>query len=123
MAGITGFYHAGVTVRDMAEALRFYRDSLGLEVESEGLRSGEQVAPILGLELEALVSVMLRVPGSDVRVELFEYRGIERHSASSRPCDYGGGHFCLYVDDADEVHRRLVANGFSSRSPVISITR
>src|SRR5918996_6497738 len=106
MGRVTGFYHAGVTVRDMEEALRFYRDALGLEVESSRRLRGRDVEPIVGVEPEALVSVMLGVPGSDARVELFEYQGIERHPASSRPCDYGAGHFCLFVDDADAVHRR-----------------
>jgi catechol 2,3-dioxygenase-like lactoylglutathione lyase family enzyme len=30
--GVTGFFHAGVTVKDMDASLGFYRDGLGLEV-------------------------------------------------------------------------------------------
>ena len=41
---------------------------------------------------------MLRIPGSDVEVELLEYKGCERHSGSARPCDYGTGHFALFVE-------------------------
>ena len=33
MPAVTGFFHGGITVRDMAQALRFYRDGLGLEQE------------------------------------------------------------------------------------------
>ena len=43
--------------------------------------------------------------------------------ASARPCDYGAGHFCLYVDDLDAIHGRLVEAGFSARGPVIHIDR
>jgi lactoylglutathione lyase len=121
MGRVTGFYHAGVTVRDMDAALRFYRDALGLEVEANRRLDGRDAEPVVGVEPEAIVAVMLRVPDSEVRVELFEYEGIERHSASCRPCDYGSGHLCLFVDDAEAVHRRLVELGYSSRKPVFAI--
>jgi hypothetical protein len=49
-------------------------------------------------------------------VELFEFVGIERHPASARPCDYGAGHMCLFVEDAEALHRRISDLGFSSRS-------
>ena len=37
---VTGFFHAGVTVSDMEESLRFYRDVLGLEIISDGQTGG-----------------------------------------------------------------------------------
>jgi lactoylglutathione lyase len=119
---VCGFFHAGVTVSNIEEGLRFYRDLLGLELESLGERSGEYVVDIVGLQPETLVVAMLKIPGSEVRLELFEYRGIERHSASSRPCDPGAGHFCLFVNDLDALHGRLVAAGYSTRRPVKAIT-
>ena len=119
---VTGFWHAGVTVRDMDAALRFYRDALGLEVESVTPLDGGYAGPIVGLEIGGILAVFLKVPGSDARIELFEYRGIERHSASARPCDFGAGHFCLYVDDLEAVHDNLSALGFSARGPVIPIS-
>ena len=44
---------------------------------------------------------MLRVPGGDLEVELLEYKGCERRSGRARPCDYGAGHFALFVDDIE----------------------
>lgn len=120
---VTGFWHAGVTVKDMDEALRFYRDTLGLEIELEYEIKGDYAGPIVGLDPESMLVVFLTVPNSEAKIELFEYRGIERHSASARPCDYGAGHFCLYVDDLDSIHERLVEAGFTARGPVISIDR
>jgi catechol 2,3-dioxygenase-like lactoylglutathione lyase family enzyme len=112
---VTGFFHVGLTVRSMDEALRFYRDALGLELESLGERPGAAVAPVVGVEPERLVVAWLRVPGSDARLELFEYQGIERFSAAARPCDIGYGHVCLYVDDLDLAYRRLREGGYGSR--------
>ncbi len=119
---VTGFWHAGVTVKDMDEALRFYRDTLGLEVEWSGDTDGDYRWDVWGLEAEAVKVTFLRVPGSDARVELFEFAGVERHPASARPCDYGAGHFCMYVDDNDAIYERLLANGYGARSkaPVLA---
>jgi lactoylglutathione lyase len=113
---VTGFFHSGVTVSDMDAALRFYRDALGLEVVSDGSASGEFANRIWAIEPDHVRVVFLRVPGSDALIELFEFSGIERHAASARPCDYGAGHLCLYVDDADALHARAAELGFRSRA-------
>jgi lactoylglutathione lyase len=113
---VTGFFHAGVTVSDMDESLRFYRDGLGLEPLSDGITGGESARRIWNMDPGKVRVVFLKVPGSDTVVELFEFPDVERHSASARPCDYGAGHFCLYVDDAEGLHAELAAAGFGSRS-------
>ena len=57
-------------------------------------------------------------------MELLEYQGIERLPARSRPCDYGAGHLCLYVDDVEAMHAHLVSLGYSARSAsVVDITQ
>lgn len=112
---ITGFFHAGVTVSDMDAALRFYRDGLGLEVISDGETGGEHTHRIWAIAPDRVRVVFLRVPGSDAVIELFEFAGVERHPASARPCDYGAGHMCLFTDDADVLHARLVSLGYRSR--------
>jgi catechol 2,3-dioxygenase-like lactoylglutathione lyase family enzyme len=113
---VTGVFHAGVTVSDMDAALRFYRDGLGLEVAFDGESAIGTARRIWAIDPERVRVVFLRVPGSDTLVELFEFQGIERHGASARPCDYGAGHMCLFVEDLDALHARLVAAGFRSRA-------
>jgi lactoylglutathione lyase len=121
---ITGFFHAGVTVSDMDTALRFYRDLLGLEIISDGWTGGDHARRIWGIDPGKVRVVFLRVPGSDSVVELFEFTGIERHPASARPCDYGAGHMCLFIDDAEELHARALEQGFRSRGgEVVTIER
>jgi lactoylglutathione lyase len=116
---VSGFFHAGVTVSDMDAALRFYRDALGLEIAFEGESAIAYARRIWALEPERVRVVFLRVPGSETLVELFEFQGIERHAASARPCDYGAGHFCLYVDDAEAFHARAERHGFRSRAGAV----
>jgi len=115
LGSVTGIFHGGVTVSDMDRALRFYRDGLGLEVEFDKTLDGPYLPVVLALDFEAIRAVYLRVPGGQF-IELLEYRGIERLPAASRPCDYGAGHLCLYVEGIDEIHGRLKDMGFRARS-------
>ena len=116
MASITGFFHGGITVGEMDRSLAFYRDGLGLEVHFDRIADADYLREVLALEQSAIRVVYLRIPGTQAFVELLEYRGIERHAASSRPCDPGAGHLCLYVDDVEAMHARLTSLGFASRS-------
>jgi lactoylglutathione lyase len=122
MAAVTGFFHGGITVSDMERSLGFYRDGLGLEVAWDRILDGPYLPVVLGLDFQHIRGVYLHIPGGGF-VELLEYVGIERMSAASRPCDYGAGHLCLYVDDVQGVYDRLAGLGFRARSEgVVDIT-
>jgi catechol 2,3-dioxygenase-like lactoylglutathione lyase family enzyme len=119
MASITGLFHGGITVRDMDVALRFYVEGLGLEVHIDRVIEAPYLkgpSGVLGLDFDDIRVVYLRVPNADGFVELLEYRGLERLSAAARPCDFGAGHICFYVDDVDVMHEGLVAMGYQARS-------
>ena len=51
MAKVTGFFHAGITVRDMDVSLPFYRDGLGLEVAFERVLGADYLRTVLALPL------------------------------------------------------------------------
>jgi lactoylglutathione lyase len=122
MAAVTGFFHGGITVNDMDRSLVFYQEGLGLDQEFDRILDAPYLKAVLGLEFDHIRAVYLRIPGGGF-VELLEYVGVERMPGASRPCDYGAGHLCLYVDDVASVHSRLVGLGFSARSPdVVDIT-
>lgn len=114
-ARITGFAHGGVTVRDLDASLAFYRDALGLEVATDTVVDGPYLPVVLGLTFTGIRAAYVELPGGGF-VELLEYQGIERLSAASRPCDYGGGHLCLYVEGIDELWATLRARGYTARS-------
>ena len=122
MASVTGFFHGGITVNDMSRSLVFYEQGLGLDQEFDRILDAPYLRAVLGLEFDHIRAVYLRIPGGGF-VELLEYVGVERMPAASRPCDYGAGHLCLYVDDVAGVHARLVGLGFAARSSdVVDIT-
>lgn len=115
MPTVTGFFHAGITVRDMESSLRFYRDGLGLAMQFDRLIDADYLREVLALDFTAIRAVYLDIPGGGI-VELLEYQGIERLPARSRPSDYGAGHLCLYVDDVEGMTERLRAAGGEPRS-------
>ena len=115
MTHITGFFHGGITVKDMEASLKFYRDGLQLEVEFDVINSADYLRTVVAMPFSEIRIVYLRIPNSGF-VELLEYRGVERHSASARPADFGGGHLCLYVDDIEAISARMQKFGYSSRS-------
>lgn len=122
MAQVTGFFHGGITVTEMDRSLRFYHEGLGLPILFDRVLNGPYLPVVLDLDFTAIRAVYLTLPGGGY-VELLEYRGIERMPASSRPCDPGAGHLCLYVDDLEAMHERLASMGYRSRSGrVVDIT-
>ena len=115
MAGITGFFHGGITVKDMETSLAFYRDGLGLALNFDRILDGPYLNVVLNLTQKRIRAAYLDVPGGGF-IELLEYQEIERLDASSRPCDYGAGHFCFYVEGIDELAERMFSMGYKARS-------
>lgn len=105
-------HHYGVTVSDLEESLAFYRDTLGLDVVSRG--HIEQ-----GSEDSRKFTDFVDVPDVDVevvfldaggcQVELLRYHNPEGENVNEGVSnnDHGASHFCLQVDDIDEVHETL----------------
>ncbi|MBO4208652.1 hypothetical protein GSF22_21945 [Micromonospora echinofusca] len=99
----------------MDQSLPFYRDGLGLPVHFDRILDGAYLPTVLGLDFTAIRAVYLTLPGGGF-VELLEYRGLERLPAASRPCDFGAGHLCLYVQGIDDLVARLRQYGGKPRS-------
>jgi len=115
MGEILGFFHGGVTVKNLQKSLEFYRDGLGLNVKFERLLTGPYLKTLLNLKFDGINVAFLDVPGGGF-IELLDYQGIERLSAASRPCDFGGGHFCFYVSKIDEIAEKMFRMGYLARS-------
>ncbi len=123
--GVSAFYHVGFTVRDMDRSLAYYCDLLGFTVAADITRRGEELAPlreVIGVDPESARVVMLDLPvKGEAQLELFTYEGVEQQPAAARPWDFAAGHFCLLVDDAEAVYRRLLDAGHSFRNPLRTI--
>ena len=118
---IVGPRHVGITVSDLDRSLAFYEGLLGLELLWRRLYEEPEIRRIVGVpEATGLEIAMLRVPGSELEVELLEYRGCEPASGSSPPSRSGTGHFCVFVTGIEALYVELrdVGVRFRSEGPV-----
>ena len=114
---IAGARHAGITVSDLDRSLAFYCRLLGMELLWRRLFEEAEVREIPGVaDATAIDIAIVRVPGSELVIELLEFKGCERQSGSMRPCDYGTGHICLYVRGIETLHAELRSRGVAFRS-------
>jgi lactoylglutathione lyase len=114
---IDGPRHGGITVSDLDCSLGFYCGLLGLELLWRRLYEEREITQIVGVpEATGIEVAMLRVPGSEVGVELLQYHGCDSPSGSSPPSHHGTGHFCVFVTGIDALYEELRAEGVAFRS-------
>lgn len=105
-------HHYGVTVSDLEESLEFYRDTLGLELVSrghveKGTEDADKFDDFVGVDGVDVEVAFLDAGGC--QVELLRYHEPEGENANEGVSnnDVGASHFCLQVDDIDEVYEEL----------------
>lgn len=107
--GVGNFSHI---VADMDRALAFYRDVLGLEVTTSQPFSPNPAIMRLGNTPGAQSRfAALRVPGSEMGVELIEYKDIDRTVQSPRFADPGAANIALQVRDLVPILAKLPKSG------------
>lgn len=116
------FNHVSVTCSDFDRSLAFYHDLVGLEISSQGLNSSPELNAIIGLGEVRLRFAELDL-GNGGFLELFEYLQPRGQVAGSRTCDHGNVHFAVTVDDIDQIYRRLIDAGVTTRSAPVTLAR
>ena len=110
--------HAGIVVSDMARALAFYRDLLGLEVVRTMDESGEYLDSLLGLSQARVTTVKLSAGGGVTLIELLEFQSpVAVRRGETGPATLGPTHVALTVDDLAAVHAALTARGIRFIAP------
>jgi catechol 2,3-dioxygenase-like lactoylglutathione lyase family enzyme len=110
--GVGNFSHI---VADLDKSLAFYRDVLGLELIAPPRPFDPNPAIMkLGNTLGAQSRmVQLRVPGSEMGVEIIEYKDIDRKPAHPRFQDPGAANLIVRFRDLDAVIARVKNSGVS----------
>lgn len=98
---IKGLAHVCLSAADLAAAERFYCGGLGLKKVFEFVRDGR----VIGFYLEV---------ASGAYVEVFQRDGID---AKTHGCI---GHFCLEVDDIEQMGRQLAEHGYEATPKKLS---
>lgn len=116
---LQAIHHTAISTGDIDRLIKFYRDLMGFEVESEfNWDSGSEVADkITGLKDSACKAAMLKL--GDFRLELFEFSAPDpKLSDRNRPvCDHGLTHLAFTVADIDAEFERLSTAGMVFHCP------
>jgi len=102
-----------LTVDDLDRAVRLYRDALGFhQVSMSAFTNDRTGMDLLGLpERGEYRYASLEVPGSNLSIELIEFRGIARQYVQGRIQDPGSTRLQLQVRDLDGAIRAVVDAG------------
>lgn len=122
MASITNAHHTGLQVADLERSLAFYRDLLGFEVVFQWNPQAPYIGKLVGYPDVDLHSAILRMPNSEVFLELLEYRNVERTAVDTNTANPGTAHTAFFVDDLDDLYADLVAKGVDSVSEPVTPT-
>jgi catechol 2,3-dioxygenase-like lactoylglutathione lyase family enzyme len=122
MAKITKGHHTGFTVRSLERSLAFYRDLLGFEVVFQWNPQAPYIGELVGYPKVDLHAAILRIPGSDVFLELLEYRGVAGKDVDMGNGNVGNGHIAFFVDELEPIYERLTKAGVKSVSPPVTPT-
>jgi len=122
MASITKAHHMGLQVADLQRSLAFYRDILGFEVMFAWNPQAAYIRELVGYPRADIHAAILRLPGTEVVLELLDYRNVERAAVDTRTANPGTGHIAFFVDDLDTLYAELLARGVTSVSPPVTPT-
>ncbi len=101
----------GITVSDMTATLQFYRDLLGFELSGKmDFASDTTRMDLVGAPASAQYRQMAgNVPGTNARIEFYEYKGVDRTPFHLRVPDPGCPALALRVTNLDGLLKRLKA--------------
>jgi catechol 2,3-dioxygenase-like lactoylglutathione lyase family enzyme len=108
-------HHVGLTVSDLEQSVRFYRDLIGLTVRERDESSGGQVEIVTGVRGTSVRIADLDFGGGRT-LELTQYLAPPGGSVQPRPVDAGHVHVGIEIDDIDSVYRKLTGAGVFTRS-------
>ncbi len=122
MAQILKPHHMGIQVRDLETSVRFYRDVLGFELVFQWNPQAEYIRTITGYPGADIHAAILRLPNSEVFLEILEYRNVEKAPVDTRTANPGTAHLAFFTDDCDGLFAELVERGTRYVNPPVTPT-
>jgi catechol 2,3-dioxygenase-like lactoylglutathione lyase family enzyme len=122
MAKITRMHHTGFTVRSLETSIAFYRDILGFELAFQWNPQAPYIGELVGYQSVDLHGAILKLPGTDVCLELLEYRNVDQVQVDMGNGNVGNGHIAFNVDNLLELYAELQKKGVASVSKPVTPT-
>lgn len=107
---IKGIQHISFTVSNLKEALKFFRDVLGLPTTPVREVGGERIEKITGFPGARLLISNVITPDSG-NVELIEYVAPKGEQIDLKTCNTGVAHLGFVVEDVQKFYDDLSAKG------------
>lgn len=104
---MSGTDHVGFSVSNLDKSVDFYAMLLDRDPKFQGPATEESVERIVGFSPIELAVAYFDVPGSDLMLELLEYRTPPSAENAMETFRVGNAHLCLVVDDLAAEYERL----------------
>lgn len=115
-----GVFQVGVLVSDVDEALRLFRDTLGMKVVFEARNQVKKNDGLSGVENQTMHVLMLHGEGG-VDLEIHQY--VSPKAQPKEPMnhnDIGSMHFMLRVSDMEKVVEKVTELGYRMMTPIVA---
>ena len=119
---ISSIRHSAFVVSNLEESLKFYRDTLDLELYRRETEKGEFIENLTGIKGVELEWAKLIIPKGGL-IELLQYHSHpDAHSVPESPSNkIGASHVALTIDDLSLLYSKLIKNGYTCKSePLIA---
>ena len=111
-AGLVVGANMGLTVGDTEKTLAFYRDLLGFDIKAGANFMGNPaILEMVGAHAGEVKQSAGVVPGTNAKIEFYEFKGVERKPFRLRIPDPGSVAISLQVNDVDGMVKKLKAAG------------
>lgn len=119
--GVASLFHPVIAVSDMDEAVRFYRDLLGLRVTFDDYHDPAAISMLFDVTEPVVHAIVVSCPdGSEI--ELVEFERPRRPIARREAGQPGVMAVNLLVHGVDAIVERLRAAGYEPASPIVPQT-
>jgi glyoxylase I family protein len=109
--------HTGLVIRDLDQAVEFYRDVVGLTVAATWEREGAAISQVVGYENTHLKIAFLTAADGH-NLELIQYvRPSRSERVRGERNSIGATHLCFNVDDIEQTFRQIVSGGARQLNP------
>ena len=119
---IKRIHHFGLTVSDTPAALGLLCSILGLEKIDETEARWEYLQFPGYLDVARLKSTLLKITGTEVYIELWQFRKVHGPPALTAHNNFGSGHLCFQVDDIFKDYETLEEAGVKFIGPPAEVT-
>jgi catechol 2,3-dioxygenase-like lactoylglutathione lyase family enzyme len=111
--------HVGLTVSDVKRSIAFYRDVVGMKLESRVQIQGEWFDTLTDNRGARIDVATLTMEG--ITLQLVQYLAAGGEKLRLGHNQIGNPHLCINVDDVDAKRRAVVATGRFEPTPIVDI--